>query len=118
MKVFCLLSDEVDVTRFPASSDLYIILQNTLEEVIRWRDLNHSRIVRFLGFLPTSNRLFPNRLCLISAFSKLGNLASYLRANPGANKVELVRRSAIIRELPKVVCFPDVGRGGRAGIPA
>lgn len=60
-------------------------------EAILWRRLSHQNVTPFLG---VSTTLF--EFCIVSDWMPSGDINTYLRRNPAANRLELVSRTASI----------------------
>ena len=63
--------------------------QNLLREAELWSRLNHPNITPFYGISFDLGR--PDAPCLICPYFKNGNVAKYLKMNPRANRLKLVR---------------------------
>lgn len=57
------------------------------KEAIVWRQLNHNNVASFLGFCKD---LFPDRIALVSPWMTNGDLSSFLKSNPEANRLRFV----------------------------
>ncbi|KAF5345362.1 hypothetical protein D9758_008509 [Tetrapyrgos nigripes] len=75
----------IKVLRIYGKENLQVVRQRFCREAVLWRRFTHPNILRFLG---VSTTLFP--LCLISTWMSNGNIMSFLRAHPQANRVELL----------------------------
>ncbi|KLO15815.1 kinase-like protein [Schizopora paradoxa] len=62
------------------------VMKSFCKEAVFWRCLKHSNVVPFLGVI-CSEML---SLCMVSAWMKNGNMARFLKANPHANRLELL----------------------------
>jgi len=60
-------------------------LQRFCKEVLLWKRLNHPNILAFHGASVNQNRL-----CIVSLWMENGDVVSYTRKNPEANRLQLV----------------------------
>ena len=56
------------------------------KEVVMWRRISHPNVVPFLGVLET-----PTPLCMVSEWMPNGNVRDYVRRDPEASRLQLVR---------------------------
>ena len=70
-------------------------------EAVIWKRLSHPNIVPFLGIAQSKTPF----LCMVSRWMENGNLAMFLKKQPGANRLDLVSERNIIRLSEKIqVC--------------
>ena len=62
-------------------------------EAVIWKRLSHPNIVPFLGIAQSKTPF----LCMVSSWMENGNLAMFLKKQPGANRLDLVSERNIIR---------------------
>ena len=61
-------------------------LQRFCKEVLLWKRLNHPNVLPFCGVLMNQNQF-----CMVSPWMENGNVLSYTRKSPEANRLRLVR---------------------------
>ncbi|KAK0475676.1 kinase-like domain-containing protein, partial [Armillaria luteobubalina] len=60
-------------------------------EVLVWRNLRHPNVLPFIG---VNDDVFYPGFCLISPWMKNGDIISFLRQNPGHNRIQCIREVA------------------------
>jgi serine/threonine protein kinase len=72
---------------FVSCSTHLFTLQDLAREVLIWKELDHPNIIQFLGVDTTLRHPL---YCLISPWMKNGNVKTYLKHNPDADRLALV----------------------------
>jgi len=63
-------------------------MQRFCREVVTWKALHHPNVLPLLGVTMTENRFVT-----VSEWMENGDINMFMKANPGVNRLELVRFS-------------------------
>ncbi|KAF9781132.1 kinase-like domain-containing protein [Thelephora terrestris] len=75
----------VKALRFGPDDDRSMITKRFCKEILLWKILNHPNILPFYGI-----SMNPKQFCMVSPWMENGNVLSYTRRNPEANRLRLL----------------------------
>ena len=79
-------------------------IQRFCWEIIGWKRLSHPNILPLLGVYVSTN---PQDLCIVSDWMQRGDVMTYARAKPEANRLRLVSSSTIFLRIPILFLQPS-----------